>query len=211
MSQGKGMGFKDILSRSFNSFIESSATNVPTMNTPICIVASSSLQILPWELFVSREEIVVRGINFLAGLRPLRSKNFLGPEAGLRPVFVGCALGLTGMPVKLKTDIQSADIQSRELGVAYGMNRLQSIALPRKSQWYEPSRRKPPFDLLSTRVPAEIITKYINVANSYWRQELPYCVPLVPLGKTCSQPLRSKSLRRVSFVDLCDTLCPTAN
>jgi hypothetical protein len=91
------------------------------------------------------------------------------------------------------------------------MNRLQSIALPRKSQWYEPSRRKPPFDLLSTRVPAEIITKYINVANSYWRQELPYCVPLVPLGKTCSQPLRSKSLRRVSFVDLCDTLCPTAN
>ena len=68
-----------------------------------------------------------------------------------------------------------------------------------------------PFDLLNTRVPAEIISKYINVANSYWRHELPSCVPLLPIGKTSSQPLRSKSLRRVSFVDLCDILSPTAN
>ena len=137
------MGFTDMLSRGFNSLMESSVANVATMNAPISLLASSDLQILPWELFLPPDEIVVRGINFLAGMRPLRNKSFLGPDAGLRPVFVGCALGLTGMPVKLKTDIQSADVQGRELGVAYSVNRLQSIALPRKSQWYEPSRPNP--------------------------------------------------------------------
>ena len=181
-------------------------------NAPVTLLCSSSLHVLPWELLVSSRDVLLRGLDLLSGTRAfLKDNTTMGPSNGNRPVYISCGLGLSGVPIKLKNDIQKCEKLSRELGVAYCVHRLFSSYVPKRSHWYEQSRRKPPFDLHNTRVPAEIVSKYVNVVNSYWRQDLPTYTPLLPLGKTNSQQLRSKPLRRISFVDISSLLSVDAN
>lgn len=209
-------GLTGILTRGIYSMMDPSAASqsegMVVARPPVTLLCSSALQVIPWELLVSHRDVLFRGLNLLSGTRVLnKATTTLGPTNGHRPVYVGCALGLSGVPIKLKNDIQKCEMLSRELGVAYCVHRLFSSYVPKRSQWYEQSRRKPPFDLQNTRVPPEIVGKYVNVVNSYWRQDLPSYTPLLPIGKTNSQQLRSKPLRRVSFADLSSMLSPDAN
>lgn len=203
-------GIYSVMDPSASMHIGAEAASV--VRAPITLLCSPGLQVLPWELLVSPRDVLVRGLNFLSGTRALvKELNAIGPTNGHRPAYVGCALGLSGVPIKLKNDIQKCETLSRELGVAYCVHRLFSSYVPKRSQWYEQSRHKPPFDLQNTRVPPEIVSKYVNVVNSYWRQDLPSYTPLLPVGKTNSQQLRSKPLRRVSFADLSRMLSADAN
>ena len=186
--------------------------SITMARAPVTLLCSSALQVIPWELLVSHRDVVFRGLNLLSGTRLLnKATTTIGPANGSRPVYVACALGLSGVPIKLKNDIQKCETLARELGVAYCVHRLFTSYVPMRSQWYEQSRRKPPFDLQNTRVPPEIVGKYVNVVNSYWRQDLPSYTPLLPVGKTNSQQLRSKPLRRVSFADMSCMLSPDAS
>lgn len=219
MGQQGGIGnfrsFTTMVSRRLNLMLHGSGIvkdedrYVPLMNVPLTLFCSSSLRSLPWELLPLPYDTLLRGHSLVQVFNPFkRTSGFMGPKVGAKPVYVGSAIGLTGMPVKLRVDLQSIEGLRRELAIDYHIDLLHRNIhrIGRRSGWYNGMKRPPPFDIDNTRIPKDIINKYRAFAKSFWSQEWPYVLPLLPLGKTSTQALRSKSLRKVLFTDLSDFL-----
>lgn len=196
-------GITTMITRVINRFLDpNSQEGVPTLNAPITLLCSRSLQFMPWEMLVEEGECVLRASSLVALVGQLQGPDSItGPSMGSNAVFVGSAIGLPGVPVTLKNDIHAHDLVRRQIAVEHALARIYPTEKQNKSNFYTKTVIPPAIDIQNTRVPKEIIHKYKQVVRSSARQEWPCYLPLLPLGKT-SILLRSKSLRQVSFVDL---------
>ena len=212
-SQRLKSGFADLVQRGINCIAGvygNLHTVVPTLTPPITLLVSHGLHALPWENLVDSTEVLLRGLTISSMLAQMHSPNHItGPDRGFRPVFVGTAMGLSGVSVKLKADIQDRDLHRREIGVLHALDALLNTEKCNKATLYDRCIVSPSIDVHNTRVPQEIIDKYRAVIRTCWRSDWPCFLRLVPLGRIAIL-LRSKSLRQVSFVDV-SRLCLEGN
>lgn len=170
----------------------------PTVAVPVTYIGSKSLNIIPWECLTDIR--MIRNLSLLTMFTFAKDRNraYAGPAWNQTPFYVSFAQGIIGLPARISSDVKNRDTSRRASGAVIGMSNIRQTSHVSKIAKTFLGNPNP----LKIKMSEDATHKYQGICEGYQKREWPHPSHLLPFGKTSSQSLRSRRLRKFTFFDL---------